>query len=284
MNTDTKKQEQTKDVEHKNDKLLTTLRQENLELKTKIRNLEIKTLEVHKQNEMMKSSDVVSSRMAELEYDLKLAEHLVNSGALPSKRAEHAYIIMKAGEEMGMKPLEAMRSLYIVNGQISAWGKGMISILTKNGYEIDYSNESSMGVDVTISKGLFLQSYRVDRKSEEALQKSKAMSFASKNKMRYHGVRQIINFHLPHLFGAVSLIDQDDIDSAEKRAGTYEMEYDISQEQIEQILSNLENCENIEEISTYYNSLDSTERVKEVKAKAIEKKRFFINEKRNEND
>jgi flagellar motility protein MotE (MotC chaperone) len=40
--------------------------------------------------------------------------------------------------------------------------------------------------------------------TDQILQRSKAMGFAKKNKMRFHGIRMIASFHLAHLFSSVS--------------------------------------------------------------------------------
>lgn len=245
------------------DLVISDLKKSNLTLKEKIRDLEIRGLEVYKENNQLKASNEISEKMALLEYQLKLAEHFVQSNALPVQNAAQAYVIMKAGEEIGLKEMEAIKSLYIVRGQVSAWGMGMVSILTGKGYEVSFTDEDKNGVTVTVMKNQFIESYRVNRTDNELIN-SKAMGFASKNKMRYHGIRQIIKFHLAHLFGSVSLDSEDDIEAAEKRLGTYDEHSKVSEDEETQIIANLDNAENTEELKQYFNSLDKIQRTVKV--------------------
>src|SRR5690625_7016733 len=39
---------------------------------------------------------------------------------------------------------------------------------------------------------------------DQIIRNSKAAKFAKKNKMRFHGLRMILNFHLPHLINGVA--------------------------------------------------------------------------------
>jgi hypothetical protein len=57
-----------------------------------------------------------------------MADTLIESRALPQyvQNKEQAIVVMQAGFEMGMKPLESLNSLYLVNGQITIWGKALV--------------------------------------------------------------------------------------------------------------------------------------------------------------
>lgn len=161
-----------------------------------------------------------------MQTDLMIADKFVASKAFPtSMNSYQAFTIMRAGEEMGLKPVEALQSLYVVNGQIAPYGKGMVAVLTKAGYKIEFSDESKDGVTVRVFKPIMIadtaagdrivetefdETYVVVAGEEDALKKSKAMGFARKNKMRYHGIRQIINFHLAHMFGSVDIWEPED--------------------------------------------------------------------------
>lgn len=263
-------------LEESKDQIIMELRQKNLAQTEKIRDLEIRGLGVYKENNLLKASPEIAHQMAQLEYDLKMAQHFVNAKTLPVRSAEEAYIRMQAGREMGLQPMEAIQTLYTVNGQLSAWGKGMVAILTRNGYEILFRDESTKGVTVIITKDDFYAEYRVDRATEDALRNSKAMGFAPKNKMRFHGIRQIIKFHLAHLFGSVSLEDQDDIEAAEKRAGDYDAPIRISEEQENTVLEQMKNCENVDDLILFYRSLDDAEKTSDVKSAFMKVKRAFL--------
>lgn len=240
------------------------LRKENLSLKQEIVSLKSRAIKVYEQNQMLEASPEVSMQMAKLKYDLALAENFVRSGALPVNNAQQAYVVIKAGEEVGMSPMESIQSIYIVNGQLSFYGKNLAGRLTKLGYKIDFTNETKDGVTVTISKNDFVESYEVKR-NEQILQKSKAMTFAARNKMRFHGIRQIVNFHLAHLFSSIPIWDNDDIDSAKKRLLVDDSPVRIKEDQELEIIEKLKKIDSKDDLVEYFNLLDSAEKTKQVR-------------------
>lgn len=277
MNNNNKEQEiQVAEEATEQDLEITRLRQKNLALQEQLTSMKNRSLQVYKENQQLQASPEIAQKMSELEYDLKLADNFARSGALPVKNAQQAYVIMKMGEEIGLEPMEAIQSIYIVNGQLAFHGKNMIARLTRLGYEMSYTNESRDGVTVTIShpKTEFVESYDVKR-TEEALQKSKAMAFASKNKMRYHGVRQIINFHLAHHFIGMPIWDKDDYEAAEKRALESDVDF-IDSEEENGIIDKLNTIDNRDDLVLYWNNLSIKERTDDVKRAFTSRKREII--------
>ncbi len=84
-----------------------------------------------------------------------LASDFIKSKAIPKcwETAEQVVVGLQTGVEMGMKPMEAMNSLYPVNGAINVWGKATTRRITEHGYSIKYMNESQESCTATVSKG-----------------------------------------------------------------------------------------------------------------------------------
>lgn len=179
--------------------------EENLKLQKEVTTITNRTLKVHEKNQLLSASPELAAKMAEMDYHLNMAQKFISSKAFPTMTAEQAYTIIQAGQEMGMKPVEAMNSLYIVNGSINPYGTRMIARLTAEGYNVEYSEESKDGVTVRVyqNENGFEAKERVTAQEMLAMN-SKAYRFAPKSKMRYHGVRMILNFYLPHLFDSIS--------------------------------------------------------------------------------
>jgi len=165
-----------------------------------------RALKVHEENKLMQASPELAAQMAEMELHLRMAKQFTASGAFPQMTPEQCYTVMKAGAEMGMKPVESLNSLYIVNGQINPHGKAMPARIKKAGYNIEYLNESEKGCDVRVWKDdeEFDVTEHVDANDPILKQQSRFMKIHPKYKMRYHGLRAIINFHLPHLYGSTA--------------------------------------------------------------------------------
>lgn len=73
-----------------------------------------------------------------------MAETFIVSKATPKHIENVAQLVMvlQAGYEAGLKPIESMNSLYIVNGSINFWGKAVVRRLREHGYKIQYLEES----------------------------------------------------------------------------------------------------------------------------------------------
>lgn len=184
-----------------------------LKVKNELLNLTVRSLKVHEENQMYKDAPELAAQMAKLEFEMKIAERFVQSGAFKCKNAEEAYVKIKAGAEMGMKPVESMQSLCIINGQIDFFGDGRSSRILDAGFRIEYLNESDDQVTVKVHnnhlKGVLpdheiIEVQETAKASDQILQKSQAMKFGKKNKMRWHGLGMIASFHLPHLFKSVA--------------------------------------------------------------------------------
>lgn len=152
----------------------------------------------------------LAERRAEMQYHLDLADKFAKSKAFnPSYTPEQIYVLMKAGREMGMSEVQSLQALYIVNGQIDFYGDKMVARLTQAGYTVEYLNEitepgkEEVTVKVTSKDGTFSATEKATSKDQIILQ-SKAAKFALKNKLRFHAVRMVASFHLPHLFQSVS--------------------------------------------------------------------------------
>jgi len=71
------------------------------------------------------------------------ANDIIQSGAAPKSFENPLQILMafQVGKEMGMKPIESLHSLYIVNGAINVWGKAVIRRVREHGWSIKYKDE-----------------------------------------------------------------------------------------------------------------------------------------------
>lgn len=159
---------------------------------------------------LMETYPSLAEKKAEMEYYLEMAKQFSASKAFNKDYTpEQIFVIMKAGKEMGMQEVEALQSLYIVNGQVDFFGDKMIARITKAGYKIEYLNEieeaakAEVTVKVTSSDGKWTAQEKATAK-DQIIMKSKAAQFALKNKLRFHAIRMIVSFHLPHLFGSVA--------------------------------------------------------------------------------
>lgn len=181
----------------------TALTNENAKLQQELASMKNRAMTVFSENNQLKAIPSVTEEMAKMEYQLKLADYFIQGGAFPKElNAAKAFTLMKAGEEMGLSPIESLNGLYIINGKILPWGKTLTSQITKAGYRIAFSKETDKGVTVTVRNQAtgheVTESVTADDKS---IANKQAIKAAPRQKLRYHALRMIASFHLAHLFG-----------------------------------------------------------------------------------
>lgn len=130
----------------------------------------------------------------------KMAEAFHRAGCFGSdvKNPYQALVKIQAGFEMGIPPMEAMNSLYIVNGHITIYGVAMSKRLRTKGWTISYDDKPD-SCTVTIKKGEEAYSYTAN---SGELTKSQAFKFAPKEKLRWHALSRLIRFHVPEVLDA----------------------------------------------------------------------------------
>ena len=220
---DKKSEEKNEDVALSKDETILALKatveeyeKSNMALEKKVNKAIGRGLELKKANEMLSSSSEITKMNAQMQYDLAECDILIKGNALPSNNKFQAYVIVKAGRELGMKALESLGALYMVNGMIHLHSKALVSFIKKNGYSIEYKDEvyaQQVTVRVFNDDG-FDESEQIKYSEwKKIFENSKAYKISPKNKLRFHGLRQILNFHLAHLVSAsgVSAWEAEDI-------------------------------------------------------------------------
>lgn len=147
-----------------------------------------------------------------------LATDLIKSKAIPRsfENADQLLIGMLTGIEMGMKPMQAIQSLYIVNGAINIWGKALVRRLTEHGYTIRYKNESDESCTAivgSIANGMIIEETYTYAEAEasgyvkDSGGKPKIGWRAGINrrlKLRYGVLSLIVKTYMPEVMGSVA--------------------------------------------------------------------------------
>lgn len=138
----------------------------------------------------------------------RMATIFIQSGAMPSniKNAQQAIVVMQTGFEMGMKPMEAIKSLYIVNGQVNVWGSALIRRLREHGWGVKYEMSPDRGGSCKATvfklkggKESYTESFSYDAADKSGYTKD------SYGKLK-PGWREGTNRNLKLRYGAVSVI------------------------------------------------------------------------------
>jgi len=140
-----------------------------------------------------------------------MATTFASSGAL-SKDDNAARLVMKiqAGYEMGMKPVESIKSFYFVNGVLNIFGAAVIRRLREHGWHIEYKDELDK-CTATITKGdesytdslTFAEAEASGwTKSSYGLKPGWLAGINRKLKLRYGVTSSIIKTYVPDVLGS----------------------------------------------------------------------------------
>jgi hypothetical protein len=125
-------------------------------------------------------------------------------------------MILQAGHEMGMKPVEAMKSLYIVNGNINLWGSAIIRRLREHSWRIQYEMKTEKGGTciATVTKGdeTYTETMSFESADLSGYTKSNAGTLkvgwkagVNRNlKLRYGVISMIVKTYIPEVLGSAS--------------------------------------------------------------------------------
>ena len=152
-----------------------------------------------------------------------LAHDFIQSKAIPSVWQTETQVLvgLQTGVEMGMKPMEAMNSLYPVNGAINVWGKATTRRLKEHGWMIKYLNETQESCTATVTRDkekytetfdfsdAELSGYTKDNYGKLKIGWKPGMN--RRKKLRYGVLSLIISTYIPDVLGsAMGIVEVSD--------------------------------------------------------------------------
>lgn len=145
-----------------------------------------------------------------------MATAFAASGALPrDMNANKLVLLIQAGYEMGMKPVEAIKSFYFVNGILTIFGAATIRRLREHGWRIKYVESDADGGSCTATVTKRHSADDIEEytdtftyKDAEASGWTKGskpgwlLGANRKNKLRYGVISKIIKTYIPEVLGS----------------------------------------------------------------------------------
>lgn len=156
-------------------------------------------------------SNQLSPQLQDLQTLSTIAGKLCLSEALPAcyKNAANVLVALQTGAEMGLKPMQSLNSLYIVNGKIQIWGSSQVQLLKAHGWKIQIKEHTDKICTITINNREG-DEFTYSSTFEELPAGSKAKSFAPKEKLYYHVISRLIRFYVPEVLGGMSNLYNED--------------------------------------------------------------------------
>lgn len=175
----------------------------------------------------------VSAHKQLWEHMNTIAKTLIESRAIPSyiQNSAQAMVVFETGHEMGLKFMESVKYLYIINGQVTLTGQGAARKLADSKYRVKYEEETDKCTaivymldpereiareTVTFAEAEasnYIYSFEKDEKGNK-IKDAKTGEFKKnlkpgwlpgmnrKLKLRYLALSTVVKTHLPDVLGA----------------------------------------------------------------------------------
>ena len=152
-----------------------------------------------------------------------VAEDFIKGGAVSADAATPQQMIVKlqAGFELGLSPVEALNSLYIVGGRVNFWGAAMVRRLRLHGWRINFENETAESCTAIVAKGdeMYKETLTFEDAQKSGYTSGKSgLKFGWKEgssrrlKLRYGALTSLIKTYIPEVLGSASGIQEYDGD------------------------------------------------------------------------
>lgn len=147
------------------------------------------------------------------------AETFIRSGAMPAsiKNAPQLMMVMQAGYEAGLQPIEAINSFYFVNGKLSMYGEMAISQVVRAGHKVEFPDcdattatcKITRGDDGRTMKTTFTMKQAQDRKLDQG-REGKKMPWVMhpENMLKFKAFHMTAKFIVPDALHGVPLKEE----------------------------------------------------------------------------
>lgn len=203
-----------------------------------------------------------------LKNALMVANEFYKAGCFSGniQNAHQAFVIIQAGAEMGMKPMESINSFYIVNGKITIYGPAQIKLLKKHGWRVSFPVSDKSKVTCRVEKGdeIYEESYSIN----DLPSNSKAKGFAPQEKLRYHAVSRILRFNLPEVMDAGNFYTQDEVENFQDKPTFTEAEIEDKKSPVLTFITEV--AESIDQLETVKDKLTTEKEIEAYKTRETE--------------
>lgn len=151
-----------------------------------------------------------------LKQALTVCQHFMASQALPQsyKTPQAVLMAIQAGRELGMKPIESINGMMVINGQIKLWGTALTGRITQLGYRIKWGDCTAEAANVSVvdpnGNETGVETYTIEEAKTAGLLGKQNWRGHAKTMLRWRALGNCIKFNFPHLLQGYSLVEDDD--------------------------------------------------------------------------
>jgi hypothetical protein len=144
---------------------------------------------------------------------LAMAKYFMESKAVPSSLANEAqvFMVIKAGAEKGMQPVDSLQSFYIVNGRITMWGAAVPARLRQYGIFIKWVEKTDKKAVVTLIDKKedidHTEEFTWEDASKAGLTGKDIWKKYPKNMLAFKALGNAVRFFCPHVLNGMYIAE-----------------------------------------------------------------------------
>ena len=142
-----------------------------------------------------------------------MAKTFIESGALPTtiKNAQQLMMILQAGYEAGMQPIQAINSYYFVNGKLSGYGDMLIRQVIKAGHRVEFTEATGTSCTCRIIRGdnnqEMTETVKIDDIPQRLRSKAGPWQEYPKRMLKYKAFAEVAHFLVPEALQGVAVME-----------------------------------------------------------------------------
>lgn len=143
----------------------------------------------------------------------EMAKEFHASGALPAhlNNAARVVMVLQAGAEMGIPPMQAVNTLYIVNGKVAMEGRAMLKKLKLGGIKVTWKESTDTKCTVVLERDgeeAYEESFTIEEAARAKLTAKDNWTKFPKVMLRWRALAQAQRFYCPDVTEGLYLIEE----------------------------------------------------------------------------
>lgn len=150
-----------------------------------------------------------------------IAVTLKNGGVLPKgiDTVQKMVVVLQAGREIGLQPIEALNSLYFVNGKVSLYGEAVPMQIMRAGHQIIWGKCDKNEATVTIKRGdngnEMTQTFTMDEAKERGYTSNALYQKFPENMLKWRVLGMVSKFIAPDALRGIGIKEDMEVEVVE---------------------------------------------------------------------
>lgn len=155
-----------------------------------------------------------------------IAVTLKNGGVLPKgiDTVQKMVVVLQAGREIGLQPIEALNSLYFVNGKVSMYGEAVPMQIMRAGHKITWGKCDKHEATVTITRGddgqEMTQTFTMEEAKERGYTSNPIYQKYPENMLKWRVLGMVAKFIAPDALRGIGIKEDMEVEAVDE-GGTF---------------------------------------------------------------